>query len=399
MFSTVAQKGASWAPVATALMGLKRARMDGGDMGSRPGAINVQTANFTRCNVKKRRRISKQKFVNKVVTAAYNPYVLRCNGVNSYASIVGGYFRLANSANTGNVNDVGNYLPIWYFDVTAAINWTAPAGGSSALTYGQVAYRPYLRTGGLPFATSITFRKNVTQFQNAAGAATGGNTNQLVFTPNSFATTNNGFLKAALHKWMSAKILCYGIYDVPVRFRVSLIRFHKSFLCPGWEDNGFDQVPENAGIDGNANLCYALQQYLAGPFRFSPLNEQQTDLKKHFTEKVLKDFVLGGVPRPAAGSAVPYMHQLNVFEQFNQIRRYDWNTAIADIGDPSRTAEAYEPVQNKMQPNVDFTKRWYLTIRAQSLAGTTADPVDPVQDTSLWPSFDLLLKNKYVDIP
>lgn len=382
-------------------MGYKRARTDAGEgMSSRPGAINVQTANFTRCNVKKRRRISRRKFLDRVTSASVNTYVLRCNGVNGYANPGGGWFRLANCAQGGaGAPDSGHFLPIWYFDTGAAINWTSPAGGSAALTFAQVAYRPFFRDAANSVAPqTVTFRKQITQFQNSAGAASGGNTNQLVFTGQTFSSTQNGFLKGSFQKWMSAKLLCYGIYDTPVRFRVSLIRFHKPFLTPGYEDIGFEANQGNAGTDANASLNMSVQQYLAGPFRFSPLNDQQGEMKKHFTERVLKDFVIGGVPKPATGAIAPYMHQLNIFEQFNKVCRYDWNTSIADVGDTQFNAEAYRPQANKYQPNVDFTKRWYLVIRAQSLVGSQTTDIDPVPDTTKWPSFDILMKTKYSDI-
>lgn len=374
----------------------KRRRTD--EMSSRPGAINVQDAKFTRCNVKKRRRISKRRYIDSLVKAGTNPYILRANGVNEYANVGGGYFVLANANNTAAAGgDTGHYLPSWWFDMTAAINWAKTPTGNGGLTFSQCAYRPYLRTtaGG----QEATFRKNVQQFQTSTGANTGGNTYQLVYTGQTFSSTQNGFLKAAFHNWMSAKILCYGIYNIPVRFRVSMIRFNRDYLTPGWDDTG---QASTANILADTSLLasesYALQQYLHGPFRFSPLNEQQLHLKKLYQEKVIKDFVIGGVPQPTTGNVTPYMHQLNIFEQFNKIRRYDWEDVVGALTDAQYNAERYDPQSQTNQANVKFTKRWYLVIRAQSLAKDVADPTVPAGDTSKWPSFDILIKQKYSDI-
>lgn len=374
----------------------KRPRMDGES--SRPGAINVQDAKFTRCNVKKRRRISKRRYVDTLVKAGTNPYILRANGVNEYASTAGGYFILANANNTAAAGgDSGHYLPSCWFDVTAAINWTRNPTGNNQLSFSQCGYRPYIRT--TTGAAEVTFRKNVQQFQNNVGANTGGTSYQLVYTGQTFSSTQNGFLKAAFHNWMSAKILCYGIYNVPVRYRVSLMRFKRDYLCPGFEDVG--QTATSSILADTAtpmSELVALQQYLHGPFRYSPLNDQQQNMKKYFQEKVLKDFVIGGVPAPSTGAVAPYMHQLNIFEQFNKIRRYDWQDVFGALTDPQYNAERYDPQSNINQPNVKFTSRWYLVIRAQSLAKDIADPAIPVADSTKWPSFDIIIKQKYSDI-
>lgn len=369
-------------------MGFKRARQDDGmGMSSRPGAINVQTANFTRCNVKKKRRISKRRRLDKLTQASTNFVTLRCDGVNGYANSAGGYFVIANSNNT--TSDLGHYLPVYYFDVTASINQAATTGSNnnSSTAVAQVTYRPFIRTSPTP---QITFNKNVPQFRDAAGGTTGGLGNTMVQGSFVSASTSNQGVRAALHNWMSAKLLCYGILNVPIRFRVSLIRFHKEHVTPGWWDTNFANVTGNLNTEWAMQEAVNLQQYLAGPFRYSPLNEQNANMKKLFTEKVLKDFVLGG-----AASGTPYMHQLNIFEQFNQIRRYDWEQAVNDATDTSFNAETFTINNARVQPNVNFTRRWYLCIRAQAIDGTTVDPAVPAADTTKWPSFDLLMKNKY----
>lgn len=358
-------------------------------MSSRPGAINVQTANFTRCNVKKKRRISKRRRLDKLTQASTNYVTLRCDGVNGYANTAGGYFVLANCNNT--TADLGHYLPIFYFDVTATINQTPTIGTNNSLsgvtTIAQVTYRPFIRTTPTP---QLTFNKNVPQFRDAAGGTAGGLGNQMVQGSYTNNQAGNTGIRAALHNWMSAKLLCYGILNVPVRYRISLIRFHKEHVCPGWWDTGFANVTGNETTEWAMQEAVNLQQYLAGPFRYSPLNEQNQNMKKLFTEKVLKDFVLGG-----AASGTPYMHQLNIFEQFNRIRRYDWEQAVQDATDTSYNAETFTINNARTQANVNFTSRWYLCIRAQSIDGTVADPAAPVPDTTKWPSFDFLMKNKY----
>lgn len=376
----------------------KRARTDGES--SRPGAINVQDARFTRCGWRKKRRLSKFGRLSKIVNSGVNPYQLRCWGLNEYANPNGGYFRLANMNQTL-ATDLGHYLPIWYFDVTAAMNWATP-GGSTGLFFGQVSYRPFIRTDTAQANSSgaITFRKNVTPFENNAGNPNGGNVNSISYTGQVVSSTQNGFLKAALHKYMAARMLCYGIIGVPVRFRVSLIRFKKAHLTPGWQDQFFN---DGGGAASNVSAVYdqnvaesvALQQYLAGPFRHSPLNVQQTSARKKYQEVVIKDFVLGGAP---TGSTVPYMHQLDIFRQFNRVRRYDWQQQVAQADDNQWNNNIYAIQATMNQPNVDFTSRWYLTIRAQALPSTQATAVDPVPDTTKTPSFDFNMMNMYEDI-
>lgn len=371
----------------------KRSRMDGES--SRPGAINVQDAKFTRCGWRKKRRISRRSYIDKSVIAGINTYMLRCWGVNPYASANGGYFRLANTNSTA-ANDVGHFLPMWYFDITAAMNWNNPNAGPAVLNFGQVSYRPFIRQGT---SEVLTFRKTVTQFESPTGAVAGGNANTLYFTSQTGSSTQNGFLKAALHEYTSAKMLCYGIQGVPVRFRVSLVRFHKAHLCPGWEDQFFDNgtgtsVPGVAGFNTNVQEAVSLQQYLAGPFRHSPLNVQQTNNRKKYSEILIKDFVIGGAPT----GQTPYMHQLEIFKQHNAIRKYDWQTNTGSNQDFAWDVNDYQQMVLTSQTNVDFTKRWYILVRAQALASTQTTDIDPVPDTTRTPSFDFNMINKYKDI-
>lgn len=364
-------------------------------MSSRPGAINVQTANFTRCNVKKRRRISKRRRLDKLTQSSCNYVTLRASGVNGYANAAGGYFVIANANNT--TADLGHYLPMWYFDITATQNSQAVPGtnnNANLLVAGQCVYRPFIRTSPTP---QLTFNKNVAAFKDPSGTVGAGGFGYYIVqgsVPNNVnvALQNNG-LRAALHNWFSAKMLCYGLLNTPVRFRISLVRFHKEHLVPGWWDTNFGNVTGSSGTEWNMQEAVNLQQYLAGPFRYSPLNEQNQNMRKLYTEKVIKDFVLA-----APTSGTPYMHQLNIFEQFNTIRRYDWEQGVYDPTDPAYNNETFTINTARLQPNVNFTKRWYLLVRAQAIDGTTVDPAAPAPDTTKWPSFDILLKNKYTMI-
>lgn len=380
----------------------KRARMD---ESSRPGAINVQDARFTRCTVQKKRRISRRKRLDKLTSAGTNNYLLRCWALNQYANATGGWFVLGNTNQTL-AADLGHYLPIWYFDVTAAMNWSSQPNGTTGLAFGQVSYRPFIRTDATQAASAggITFRKNVSQFETPSGTGTGGNANTLYYTGQTGSSTQNGFIRAALHKYMSARMLCYGIGNVPVRFRVSLIRFKRAHLCPGWQDVDFDNGDgatngASGSFDENVMQSIALQQYLAGPFRHSPLNIQQTWARKLYQEKVIKDFVIGGAPVPVAPATfTPYMHQLDIFQTFNAIRRYDWSNNTSAQSDRAWNTNNYDQVVTPCQTNVDFTKRWYLVVRAQALEGTQATDIAPAPDTTRYPSFDFNMINKYQDI-
>lgn len=373
-------------------MSNKRARTETGLHSSRPGAINVQDAKFTRCSWRRKRRISRQAKVNKLVDGAKNTYMLRCWGVNPYAFANGGYFVVPNT----NVTDVaapGHHLPMVMFDITAAMNWSR-VGGSEGLQFGRVVYRPFIRTGAVGGSNPVDFSTSQPQFETPAGAAGGGTANTLFKTPQTFSSLQNGFLRAAFHKYMSAKLLCYGIKNIPVRFRVSLIRFKKNFLAPGFQDADFGGIPGAVATNDNLAQMQALYQYLVGPFRHSPLNDQQPWARKLYQEVKIKDFVIGGAPETASA---PYMHQVNIFRQFNTVRKYDWQQNSTFVTDAAWDVNNYDQSSVNNQTNVDFTKRWYLVVRAQALSGTVTAGA-PVPDTTRYPSFDFNMINTYEEI-
>lgn len=375
----------------------KRARMDG--YSSRPGAINVQTAEYTRCKVKGRgKRLSKRRRIDQLVAAGINTVYLRCNGMNEYASAAGGYFNLPNLTQTG--PDSGTYYPIWYFDIGSAMNWTSGPGVATTINYAEVSYRPFLRyTAANTEGTALTFRKGRPQFEAPTGSASGGFANTLQQAGGTGAqNTALAFGRAAVHKWVSAKLLCYGIANTPVRFRVSLIRFHKPHLCPGWEDVGFDPATNVQQTDQNERENIALQQHLAGPFVHHPFNTQQVEMRRLYTERVIKDFVIGGPDVAQGATFVPYMHQLDFFKKLNKMARFDWNVANNNLAQGFVQFNTYSAQLATYQNNVDFTKRWYLCVRAQSKFKQQITDVPPVNDTTVWPSFDFWMQNKWEDL-
>lgn len=369
----------------------KRART-GYSHGTREGAINTEEAKFTRCSWRRKRRISRQAKVNKLVDGAKNVYMLRCWGVNPYASANGGYFVVPNTNVTDAANP-GHHLPMLMFDLTAAMNWNR-VGGTEGLVFGRVMYRPFIRTSQTAANPTVDFSIAQPQFETPSGAGTGGVANTLFKTPQSFSSLQNGFLRAAFHKYMSAKLLCYGIKLVPVRYRISLIRFKKNFLAPGFYDQDFGGFSGTSATNDNQAQLQALYQYLVGPFRHSPLNDQQTWARKLFQEVKIKDFVIGGAPDTATA---PYMHQVNVFRQFNVVRKYDWANNSAFNTDAAWDVNNYDQSSVSSQTNVDFTKRWYLVVRAQALSSTVTSGA-PVPDTTKSPSFDFNMINTYEEI-
>lgn len=371
----------------------KRKRMEGG---AREGAVPVETALFTRCKYTKKRHLSKRKYVDKLVSAGFNTYLLRLNGVNRYANPTGGYFNVYNGITTA--VDIGRYLPMVYFDLTASVNWTTQLAASEALVFGDAIYRPFIRTTGPPVA-QLTFQKNRQPRQDANGAATVGTYSyDLEKGPQTATSRTNGFLRAALHKWTQMKLLCYGTRTQPTRFTVSMVRFHKPHLCPGWTDAAFTATQGNSTTDQNAAEAVALQQYLGYPYGYSPLNIRDPQLHKLYTEVVIKDFVVGQQPNPSP--AAPYMHQIDFFKSWNAVRKYDWTQFNASYGNQVALApdnEVYATTLNKCQPNVDFTKRWYLLIRAQCPQLTSGD-VPPTTDGIATPSFDIVIRHRYDEL-
>lgn len=374
----------------------KRARTDGHS--SRPGAINVQTAEYTRCKVKGRgRRLTKRRRIDQLVSASVNTLVFRCNAMNEYANQAGGYFVLPNLTQTG--TDSGMYYPTWYFDIGAACNWTSGPGVATTINYAEVSYRPFLRYTATDTAgTAITFRKGRQPFEAPTGSASGGFANTLQFAGvNSTTNTQMAMMRAGIHKWCSAKLLCYGIANTPVRFRVSLIRFKKPHLCPGWEDVGFDPATNVQQSDQNERENIALQQHLAGPFVHHPFNVQQVEMRKLYEERVIKDFVIGGPDVAAGATFVPYMHQLDFFKKLNRLVKFDWNVANLTsqvINQDNRYSAQFACYQN----NANFTSRWYLTVRAQAKFKAVTTDVVPAADTLNFPSFDFLMQNKWEDL-
>lgn len=370
--------------------------------GARQGAVPIETANYTKCKYVKKRRIRKQARINKLVIAGANDYVLRCQAYNQYANANGGIYVV--SANQVNATDVGTYLPMWLFDTTAAMNWsTGPSAASANLTFGEVVYRPFVRNTGPP-ANNITFTKNRNSFYASDGTnIVNDYGHQLEYTPQNLTSQQNGFLMKAFHRYTQIHMLCYGTTNFASRWSIGFVRFHKEHLTPGWWDTG--NVGANSGglasnLSEQMSETVALYQHLAAPFMYSPLQNFNFQMRRDYTYVPVKEFTMGFPAGAVAGTTVPFMHEVKIFKEHNTIRNYAWRDQFALSGVRSQIngpAVQFPATFNRSAPNVDYTSRWYLIVRAQSTGFVQGD-IFPAPSTSTSPSFDFMMRNKYTEI-
>lgn len=349
------------------------------------GPTNVQIGEYTRCRRQRGHRQKRRKYLDQLLATGVNRYVLRFRGMNQYASAVGGYWCVPNYVQTdgGGAGQQINWFPHPHFCITSAMNFS----GTGTLQFADVGpfYPVYNKT-----LDTIAWAKLKGGTNNSGGAT---DTNTLQFSTFNASSANNGMLKAAVHRYVSIKLLCYGLLALPVRFRISLIRYKRPWLVPGFLTN---ISPTATANNDEARDFVSVQESLCGPYRFNPLNVQDTKQRQLYDEIPIKDFVISGRSNQSVEPAnIPYMHEVNYFSILNKLRKYDWATAQASI-DAMQNQPQYTLQNAVMESNVNFTSRWFLTVRAQAVSRSGIGP--PLQDTTTTPSFDLQMDNRYDNV-
>nr|UOF76972.1 putative capsid protein [Cressdnaviricota sp.]UOF81648.1 putative capsid protein [Cressdnaviricota sp.] len=295
-----------------------------------------------------------------------------------------GFFPVANRITVSNQIQ----LPMHVWDITSCINNRAGVEVNPNQGY-HLGF-----DSDSASATAIT-TPLLSQDSNGATISVGNTSRwQVENTSSGTSSTYQLNSRKALHAWTQIKMNLYGVRTRNVRWVVQLVKVKDEFA---------DFI--SAGSSNREKQ--KLFDYLARPFIYN--NLLTGDPQVAADVKVLKTYetVIGPmrtdestVLNPEGGlnnNPAPHIQTVNMFINHNAIRRYDWRRDVPPIHDnaPRFDVETSTDQSANCQPK----DRIYLLIRAlapqrRTLAG---NDWNTIADVSFEPSYDLVLRNKFLN--
>lgn len=310
----------------------------------------------------------KKKTLRRAYTLLKNlttPIYFRATGSNRYCTTDCGYFKVYNHLQNGLVN----YLPVHFWHLTPGCKANAPQ-----LSTGTTNYQCYVDNN-----PAVTF--NPSSHPDGSGGSTNVWTLEHENVPQDFLPTNMN------HKWTDIRLLCYGTTTMPVRFDISIVKFHEEMHNPAW-------IAEclNAGGATNARTVN-LYQYLADPFVRNPVDLAPPNEQLRRIMKVVKhtSFVIQTPTTIEGSSAVPHMREVKMFFKMDEVMNHKYKPEATLLA--AQYADSLYAIEQDL-PRVDpkWNQRYFLMIRAQ--AGRTSAVGAPTWSKLVNPSYDLTIRHR-----
>lgn len=300
---------------------------------------------------------------------------LRVQGLSQFDTSTGFYALANRRANDGTLG-----FPVHVWDITSQPN-----------VVGGVISNPVVGflLGMVSSAAGADCITRTLPSNDATGAAVTVN----AWTPENVRTSLEPDMpmRKSIHQWSHIKLNLYGVRARATRFVVDLIMVREEFA----------DFIDGANSNSDKKKLFA---YLAWPFVFNNLNQGDVAQSAKYIKR-LKSYEVILDPIQTVDyngtTSVPRMQTVNWFVNHNRVRHYDHSS-----GDGVPAAWVTGPVTDTEQGNqinnrVDAKYRVYLMLRAMSPAqrvlgaGETLAATAP--DAISEPSYDLLIRNKFVD--
>lgn len=198
--------------------------------------------------------------------------------------------------------------------------------------------------------------------------------------------------RRVIHKWSDIRLMLWGITVAPTKWEVSIVSFPDDEYNPF-----FGMANENlTGFTRQNQTCDALMDYLVAPYTTSPLNIQDPKLRSkiHFHHRVSyviqPQFTTAQVNNPTAN-----FKEVRLFQKWDKVLKLDWSDAQT-MGDPQSTG-FYEQNSGSTYTCPHYRARRYLMLRAIPVPPAGGGgPSGPAFSVARNPSFDLLIRNKFM---
>lgn len=194
-------------------------------------------------------------------------------------------------------------------------------------------------------------------------------------------------------KWVDLRMNLYGSYQVPVKFKVSIIQFHDELSVPG--------------IQNNAPRAISQFESMYKSYKYSNLLTNVAQQGKSF--KTIKSWNYTIQPLAKSDAAEigdeltlpsPNMAEVKAFIKLDRYCDYGWHDdpvpSFLTADKPS--TDAFQTVDSEIRGSVYPAKRLYLIIQAFSAAETGRNILalgPSAADTKWSGSYDIVLRRKF----
>lgn len=342
----------------------------------------VEPGEFTREH-KRRGRYKRRSLRNayKLITVGLQPNYFRYTAIKPWNTSTGGYFPMYNHINsTANVVN----LPLYIFDLTQCPNLN---NGSLVNPFPLWAINRNTASNVTPNAVPCQYQIGFDQTgvvtsdgrwvaENLAGAS---------------ATANPPF-RYAMHKFSDIRLMLYGCTTIPVKWDIAIVSFPDDEYNPFYLQQNMNAnfTAPGSTVGGTPPNVTALIDYLVQPYTYSPLAVQDTQHMKHIHYHYRRNVIIQ--PQFSNENDVnPHFKEFKLFQKWDRKYKFDWS----DSGIVGATQGAgFEQIAGQTFPCPHYKARRYLMLRAT--AGQTSAAGVPTYSKTINPSFDIVVRNKWM---
>lgn len=315
--------------------------------------------------------------------SAMSPMYYRVQGVSQYDTSTG-YYPIAQRT-IPSLNGMTYTSPLHLWEITAVCN----IDGSAIFLQPQVGWGAgWTNNTG---TGSVVF--NALNSQNPAGLDIGASTLQTENVATSSIYHGSSQFRNGFHCWTNIKLNLYGVRKRATRYLVQVVMFKDA--------DATDPVinittPVSTSVQQFEQKAIDMVDYLVKPFVYNNILLGDVQARQYI--KVLKsyDVTIDPIQTTEYGgeTATPHIQTVNIFMRHNKNRRFDW---LDTGGQSAPTATPnWEQNVNGVQLRPNAKSRVYLMIRAMSpdnnTGGTFTSAANPIQE----PSYDLIMRHKYL---
>lgn len=315
--------------------------------------------------------------------SAMSPIYYRVQGVSQYDTSTG-YYPISQRT-IASLNGMTYTSPLHLWEITAVCN----IDGSAIFLQPQVGWG----AGWTNNTGTGTVVFNALNSQNAAGIDIGYSMLQTENVASSSVYHGSSQFRNGFHCWTNIKLNLYGVRKRATRYLVQVVMFKDADATDPLINI---TTPVSTSVQQFEQKAIDMVDYLVKPFVYNNILLGDVQARQYI--KVLKsyDVTIDPIQTTEYGgeTATPHIQTVNIFMRHNKNRRFDW---LDTGGQSAPTATAnWEQNINGVQVRPNAKSRVYLMIRAMSpdnnTGGTFTSAANPIQE----PSYDLIMRHKYL---